>query len=196
MRNSVSEWSAEIPRLYELYITLFDGEEEKETVRAFVGFRDIKIDGTTFLFNGQKIKLKGVNHHDTHETKGYAMGIDDLERDVRLMKEYNVNCVRTSHYPPDPIFLTLCDVYGLYLVDEADIETHGLWHLGVPEDCISHDLKWAKRYTDRVRRMYMRDRTHPCIIKFPLKTLYRLPFLNRKSTCSDNRLLDENSPIR
>lgn len=165
---SVSEWSAEIPRLYELYITLFDGEEEKETVRAFVGFRDIKIDGTTFLFNGQKIKLKGVNHHDTHETKGYAMGIDDLERDVRLMKEYNVNCVRTSHYPPDPIFLTLCDVYGLYLVDEADIETHGLWHLGVPEDCISHNLKWAKRYTDRVRRMYMRDRTHPCIIMWSL----------------------------
>lgn len=165
---SVTEWNAELPKLYRLFITLENEDGEKMSLYTYVGFRDIKIDGTTFLFNGKKIKLKGVNHHDSHETKGYAMSIDDLEKDVRLMKEYNVNCVRTSHYPPDPAFLTLADIYGLYLVDEADIETHGLPHLGVDWNIISHDLKWANRFKDRVRRMYMRDRSHPCIIMWSL----------------------------
>ncbi|MBR5441892.1 MAG: hypothetical protein IKV44_02970 [Clostridia bacterium] len=164
----VEEWSAEIPRLYELTITLYNGKKEAMTIRQYVGFKSIVIEGTTFYFNGKKIKLKGVNHHDTHETKGYCEDFLDLEKDVRLMKEFNVNCVRTSHYPPDPFFLELCDHYGLYVVDEADIETHGLWNLDCPEDLISHDLKWAPRYTDRVRRMYFRDRTHPSIIMWSL----------------------------
>ncbi len=164
----VEEWSAEIPRLYELYITLYNGKSEVMTIRQYVGFKNIKIDGTTFFFNGKKIKLKGVNHHDTHETKGFAEDFGALEVDVKLMKEFNVNCVRTSHYPPDPFFLELCDHYGLYVVDEADIETHGLWNLDCPEDMISHDLKWAPRYMDRVKRMYFRDRTHPSIIMWSL----------------------------
>ena len=164
----VEEWSAEIPRLYELTITLYNGKKEAMTIRQYVGFKSIVIEGTTFYFNGKKIKLKGVNHHDTHETKGFCEDFLDLEKDVRLMKEFNVNCVRTSHYPPDPFFLELCDHYGLYVVDEADIETHGLWNLDCPEDLISHDLKWAPRYTDRVRRMYFRDRTHPSIIMWSL----------------------------
>ncbi len=165
---SVEEWSAEIPRLYELYITLYSGEEEVMTIRQYVGFKHINIDGTTFYFNGKKIKLKGVNHHDTHESKGYCENFLDLEKDVTLMKEFNVNCVRTSHYPPDPFFLELCDHYGLYVVDEADIETHGLWNLDCPEDMISHDLKWAPRYKDRVKRMFLRDRTHPSVIMWSL----------------------------
>ncbi len=164
----VQEWSAEIPRLYVLYITLYNGKKEAMTIRQYVGFKDIVIDGTTFYFNGKKIKLKGVNHHDTHQSKGYCEDFLDLEKDVRLMKEFNVNCVRTSHYPPDPFFLELCDHYGLYVVDEADIETHGLWNLDCEEDLISHDLKWAPRYVDRVRRMYFRDRTHPSIIMWSL----------------------------
>lgn len=165
---TVEEWSAEIPKLYELYITLYNGKKEAMTIRQYVGFKNIKIDGTTFYFNGKKIKLKGVNHHDTHETKGYCEDFLDLEKDVKLMKEFNVNCVRTSHYPPDPFFLELCDHYGLYVVDEADIETHGLWNLDCDEGLISHDLKWAPRYTDRVRRMYFRDRTHASIIMWSL----------------------------
>lgn len=164
----VEEWSAEIPRLYELFITLYNGKKEVMTIRQYVGFKNIEIKGTVFFFNGKKIKLKGVNHHDSHQTKGYAMGFEDLEKDVRLMKEFNVNCVRTSHYPPDPFFLELCDHYGLYCVDEADIETHGLWDLGCDGCDISHDLKWAPRYTDRVRRMYFRDRTHPSVIMWSL----------------------------
>ncbi len=165
---SVEEWSAEIPRLYELCITLLNGKKEAMTIRQYVGFKDIVIDGTTFYFNGKKIKLKGVNHHDTHPVKGYCQDFLDLEKDVQLMKEFNVNCVRTSHYPPDPFFLELCDHYGLYVVDEADIETHGLWNLDCDEALISHDLKWAPRYMDRVRRMYFRDRTHPSIIMWSL----------------------------
>ncbi len=165
---SVQEWNAEIPKLYELYITLYKGDNEVMTIRQYVGFKNIEIKDAVFYFNGKKIKLKGVNHHDTHETKGYAENFDDLEKDVKLMKEFNVNCVRTSHYPPDPFFLELCDHYGLYVVDEADIETHGIWDLGCEGGTISHDLKWAPRYMDRVRRMYFRDRTHPSIIMWSL----------------------------
>ena len=164
----VKEWSAEIPNLYILYITLENKKGQVMTIRQYVGFKHIEIKGPVFYFNGKKIKLKGVNHHDTHQTTGYVMSFADLERDVQLMKEYNVNCVRTSHYPPDPFLLELCDHYGLYVVDEADIETHGLYSLGCEENIISHDLKWAPRYTDRVRRMYYRDRTHPAIIMWSL----------------------------
>ena len=165
---SVQEWNAEIPKLYELYITLYKGDNEVMTIRQYVGFKNIEIKDAVFYFNGKKIKLKGVNHHDTHETKGYAENFNDLEKDVKLMKEFNVNCVRTSHYPPDPLFLELCDHYGLYVVDEADIETHGIWDLGCEGGTISHDLKWAPRYMDRVKRMYFRDRTHPSIIMWSL----------------------------
>ena len=165
---SVQEWNAEIPKLYELYITLYKGDNEVMTIRQYVGFKNIEIKDAVFYFNGKKIKLKGVNHHDTHETKGYAENFNDLEKDVKLMKEFNVNCVRTSHYPPDPFFLELCDHYGLYVVDEADIETHGIWDLGCEGGAISHDLKWAPRYMDRVKRMYFRDRTHPSIIMWSL----------------------------
>ena len=164
----VEEWSAEIPRLYELTVTVLQGRGEVMTVRKAVGFKDVKIKGTTFFFNGQKIKFKGVNHHDTHETRGYAMRFEDLEKDVKLMKEFNVNAVRTSHYPPDPTFLELCDRYGLYVVDEADIETHGIWDLGCEGGALSHNAKWIPRYTDRVRRMYYRDRSHVSITMWSL----------------------------
>ena len=165
---SVEEWSAELPKLYELYITLLKDGCEVMTIRNYTGFKTIEIKDAVFYFNGQKIKLKGVNHHDTHETKGYAMSFEDLERDVVLMKQFNVNCVRTSHYPPDEFFLELCDHYGLYVVDEADIETHGLWSLGCDGDDVSHNLKWANRYTDRVRRMYYRDRSHAAVTMWSL----------------------------
>ncbi len=165
----VIEWNAEIPTLYELYITLKKDGKDVLTIRNFTGFRTIKIDGTVYTFNGQKIKYKGVNHHDSHHVKGYAMNLDDLKKDILLMKEFNVNAVRTSHYPPDAQFLTLCDIYGLYVVDEADIETHGCGcepHKNI--DLISHNIAWAPRYLDRVKRMYLRDRSHPCVSMWSL----------------------------
>ncbi len=163
----VQEWNPEIPVLYTMYITL-SGKGTQSVIRNFTGFRTIEIKDGIFLFNGKPIKVKGVNHHDTDLYKGFAMSIDDMIRDVQLMKSLNVNGVRTSHYPPDPFFITLADIYGLYIIDEADIETHGCWDMAGDIDFISHDLKWAKHYVDRVKRMYHRDRNHPSIIMWSL----------------------------
>lgn len=165
------EWSAEIPKLYEVSIVLYTDDEETEAIRTYLGFKHIEIDGEVFLFNDRIIKIKGVNHHDTHMTKGYAMSLDDMELDVQLMKEYNCNAVRTSHYPPDPAFLTMCDIYGLYVIDEADIETHGFYaipHSTYRPNRLSNDLSWADHYLDRVKRMYGRDKNHPCITMWSL----------------------------
>lgn len=168
---SVKEWSAEIPNLYELTIVLYKEDKELEAIRTYYGFKDVKIDGEVFLFNGNAIKFKGVNHHDTHMTKGYAMSLEDMELDIQLMKEYNCNAVRTSHYPPDPTFLTMCDMYGLYVVDEADIETHGFYaipHSTYNPNRLSNDIKWKAHYLDRVKRMYGRDKNHPSITMWSL----------------------------
>ena len=165
------EWSAENPKLYKTLITVSDAEgNTAEVIRTYIGFRDIRIDGEIFRFNDKAIKLLGVNHHDTHMTKGYAMSVDDLELDVKLMKDYNCNCVRTSHYPPDPVFITMCDFYGLYVVDEADIETHGFYSVPGPytPNRLSNNLKWADRYLDRVSAMYERDKNHPSITMWSL----------------------------
>ena len=121
-----------------------------------------------FYLNDQPIKLLGVNHHDSHPVRGYAMTLSDMERDVQLMKQFNVNCVRTSHYPPDPAFLDLCDRYGLYVVDEADIETHGCQVEMHRPGALSHNPKWRGHFWDRVERMFCRDRNHPCITMWSL----------------------------
>ena len=165
----IIEWNAEIPTVYETYITLVKDETQIMSLRSVTGFRDIEISGNIFTLNGRKIKIKGVNHHDTHYKNGYVMSYEDYEKDVRLIKAFNGNCIRTSHYPPDPHLITLCDIYGVYIVDEADIETHGV--CCEPHNnpkLISHNEKWAPRYLDRVSRMYYRDRSHPCIIMWSL----------------------------
>ena len=165
------EWSAEIPKLYEVTISLFNNGEEIEAIRTYLGFKHIEIKEEVFLFNDRAIKFKGVNHHDTHMTKGYAVSLDDLELDIKIMKEYNCNAVRTSHYPPDPAFLTMCDIYGLYVVDEADIETHGFYAIPYSTyrpNRLSNDITWANHYLDRVKRMYGRDKNHPCITMWSL----------------------------
>ncbi len=165
------EWSAEKPILYKAFITVCDGDGKVcEVIRSYIGFRDIRIEGEVFRFNSKPIKLVGANHHDTHMTKGYAMSLDDLELDVRLMKDYNCNCVRTSHYPPDPVFITMCDFYGLYVVDEADIETHGFYSMpgAYNPNKLSNNLKWADRYLDRVSAMYERDKNHPSVTMWSL----------------------------
>lgn len=169
-RLDVQEWNAEIPKLYEAYITLSKGGEEVLTIRNYTGFKTVKIkDKRYFTVNGQMIKFKGVNHHDTHYKNGYVMSFDDLEKDIKLMKSLNVNAVRTSHYPPDHTFLVLCDIYGLYVVDEADIETHGCCMAPHHSPMlISHNPEWIPRYTDRVRRMYMRDRNRASITMWSL----------------------------
>ncbi len=165
---NVIEWNAEIPTCYALYLTVLKDNKETMSVRQFIGFKTITIENGIFYVNSRPIKVKGVNHHDTDLYKGYSMSLEDMERDVKLMKQLNCNGVRTSHYPPDPYFITLCDINGLYVIDEADIETHGCGEMFDDVSRISHDLKWAKHYVDRVKRMYFRDRNHPSIIMWSL----------------------------
>ena len=159
------EWSAEEPALYDLYI-----ETEGSCVRTRVGFRDVRINGDKFLVNGRLVKFRGVNHHDTSPAGGYTMTPEELERDMKICKEFNIDTVRTSHYPPDPYLLELCDELGIYVVDEADIETHGCVEMKLPRSYnrISNDPKWEAHYVDRAARMYQRDKLHPSIVMWSL----------------------------
>lgn len=159
----VREWSAESPVLYPLLFGL-----NGQYFRTEIGFKTIFIRDAVYYFNDKPIKLLGVNHHDTSPTAGYVMTVKELEKDVRLMKQFNVNCVRTSHYPPDPVFLRFCDRYGLYVVDEADIETHGMDNNPWGINGISNNLFYKDLYWDRVQRMYFRDRNHPSICMWSL----------------------------
>lgn len=164
----VNQWSAEVPEMYDLIITLENENGVFEAVRKRIGFRHIEIKGSVFLFNNGKLKLLGVNHHDTNPETGYYMTVSDMEKDIRTFKEYNINCVRTSHYPPDPTFLDLCDEYGIYVVDEADIECHGVVMLELRKGECSDNPAWKGHYLDRVLRMYHRDKNHPAIVMWSL----------------------------
>lgn len=169
----VKEWSAEIPNIYEAFISIINKDGETESIlRNYVGFKHIEIVGEVFRFNTKAIKFKGVNHHDTNAKTGYVMTADDIKLDLELMKKFNVNAIRTSHYPPDPMLLSLADIMGFYIVDEADIETHGTGSIGpnniYKPNLISNNVKWADRYMDRVCRMYYRDRNHPSITMWSL----------------------------
>lgn len=162
----VKEWSAELPEVYYLYVTL-NGQEATETVRLVTGFKTIKINGERFELNTQPLKCLGVNHHDAC-LNGYAMTLAEMETDVKLMKELNINAVRTSHYPPDPFFITMADIYGIYIIDEADIEAHGCDLLMGDTSYVSCNPDWAPYFVDRVKRMYFRDRNHPSVIMWSL----------------------------
>ena len=161
----VQEWTAETPVLYDLYC-----ETDTCCVKLRVGFKNICIKDSIFWLNGRKVKLHGVNHHDTSCINGYTMTPDEIERDMLLCKEYNIDTVRTSHYPPDPLLLELCDELGIYVVEEADLETHGTYVMQYPPsyNTISHNPKWEERYLDRVRHLYHRDKLHPCIVMWSL----------------------------
>lgn len=167
------EWNAEKPELYTLYLSLSDDEGDIQVTRSKIGFKTVEIKGEKFLFNGKLIKFKGVNHHDTHHINGYVMTAEELLKDVLLMKEFNCNAVRTSHYPPDPIFIDLCDEYGLYVIDEADIETHGTQvdlklRPTVTPNIISNGKQWRAPMMDRVLRLYHRDKNHASITMWSL----------------------------
>ena len=161
----VLEWTAETPNLYDLYV-----ETRTECVHLRVGFREARVDGRRFLVNGRPVKLHGVNHHDTSPIAGYVMTPSEIERDVRLCKEHNIDTIRTSHYPPDPYLLELCDELGVYVIDEADLETHGALVGKFParQNRLTDDARWRPRYLDRAERLLERDKTHPCVIMWSL----------------------------
>ena len=160
--KNVKPWTAETPHRYEL-IAEISGQAE----RVYVGFKKIEIKDGVFYLNGKNVKFLGVNRHDTHPLLGFYTPVNDMEKDVLLMKRYNMNTVRTSHYPNDPRFLDLCDKYGLYVVDETDIECHGITHVSHYDD-IAKDPKWKTQFVDRGVRMVMRDRNHPSIFMWSL----------------------------
>ncbi|WP_431801216.1 glycoside hydrolase family 2 TIM barrel-domain containing protein [Halobacillus andaensis] len=164
--QSPGKWSAEDPYLYKLLLSLKKWEAA-EVIPVNVGFRSIELKDGLFLVNGRAIKLKGVNRHDHHPDFGRAVPLEWMEEDVKLMKQHNINAVRTAHYPNDPRFYDLCDRYGLYVIDEADLETHGFEVIG-NWDQLSDDPDWEEAYLDRMKRMVARDKNHPSIIMWSL----------------------------
>ncbi len=162
------KWSAESPYLYNLLLTLKDNEGNiLEVVPQRVGFRTIELKDGNFLVNGVAIMLKGVNRHDHHPELGRAVPLEYMKQDILLMKQYNINAVRTAHYPNDPRFLDLCDEYGLYVIDEADLETHGFTIVNNWNQ-LSDDPEWEDAYVDRMVRMVERDKNHPSVIMWSL----------------------------
>ncbi len=170
----VKKWTAETPQRYSLYVSALKNGKQTECARVFVGFKTVELRPDGLFINGVSVKLKGVNRHDTHHRLGHVTPIAALVRDVQLMKQMNVNCVRTSHYPNDPRWLELCDEYGLYVVDETDLECHGAMHGGWTTGDksmafhFSDSPEWEKQYVDRAYRMVKRDFNHPSIIFWSL----------------------------
>ncbi len=157
-------WTAETPHLYMLEISLRDtlSGEVLERVRQEIGFREVRIEGGQLFVNGKPVRLRGVNRHEHDPQTGKAIGMEMMEKDVLLMKRANVNAVRCSHYPDDIRWYELCDRYGLYVIDEANIETHGV------RGMLASDPTWAMAFMDRTQRMALRDRNHPSIIAWSL----------------------------
>lgn len=167
--NEPSLWTAETPYLYTVKLYAAG-----EIITRKIGFRTIKISSDyELLINGTPVKLKGVNHHDTDPYKGWTMSEEDYVRDLKLMKELNINTVRTSHYPPAPKFLDYCDEMGFYVILECDIETHGFVrryaNIGYKFDTENGDWPcveemWKKEFLDRIERTYERDKIHTSVI--------------------------------
>jgi len=155
-------WSAEIPALYKLFLYHND-----EIIPVRVGFRKIEVKDSVILINGKAIKFKGVNRHDSHPELGQAIPLEHMKQDLMLMKRHNINAIRSSHYPNDPRFLELCDEYGFYVIDEADLEAHGCYFIG-NINYIAENPMFEAAFVDRMQRMVERDKNSPCVIIWSL----------------------------
>ncbi|MDD5697945.1 MAG: glycoside hydrolase family 2 TIM barrel-domain containing protein, partial [Victivallaceae bacterium] len=156
-------WSAEAPKLYTLTVALTAPDGQIADVTGLkIGFRKIETKNRRLLVNGQDILINGVNRHDHDDTRGKAVGIELMRRDLELMKQFNFNAIRTSHYPNAPEFYDLCDEYGFYVIDEANLEHHGFHN----DFCSSP--QWSAAFIDRAVRMVERDKNHPCIYAWSL----------------------------
>ena len=170
----VKDWSAETPNLYDLLIEIKGKEIQATKIR--IGFRNLEIKNNQFLVNGVPILMKGVNLHDHHEKNGHVVTEDLLIKDLELMKKNNINSIRCSHYPKNPFFYRMCDKYGFYVIDEANIETHGM---GTTNQGLEFSPKrqeihpayipqWKEMHLDRTKRMYERDKNYPSIVIWSL----------------------------
>ena len=153
------QWSAEDPTLYTLLVTLTDAAGEVLEVQAYrVGFRKVEIRDGKILINGVPVYFRGANRHEHDPDTGHAVSVASMIEDILLMKRFNFNAVRTCHYPDDPRWYDLCDEYGLYVIDEANIESHGVW------DEPSRDPAWLTAFMERGTRMVERDKNHPSVV--------------------------------
>lgn len=161
------KWTAETPNLYTVILILKDNKGniiEMESCRF--GFREVEIEDGQLLVNGEPIFIKGVNRHEHDPGTGHYVTTESMVKDIQLMKRFNINTVRTSHYPNDPEWYELCDLYGLYVIDEANIESHGIGYK--PENTLANRQIWKKAHLERIRRMVERDKNHPSIIIWSL----------------------------
>ena len=159
--SQVKPWTAETPQLYNLYITLKKGNSVLEVIRQRVGFRHIEIKGGQLLVNGQPILIKGVDRHELDPDGGYIMPVERMIQDIRIMKQLNVNAVRTSHYPDDPRWYDLCDQYGIYLTAEANLESHGM---GYGNGTLAKREDFAQMHLERNEANVRTFKNHPSII--------------------------------
>jgi len=163
--SNPDKWSDEMPNLYTLVMSIEDKNGQLlEAKSCKVGFRSVEFskDDSKLLINGKVTYLYGVNRHDHDPAKGMALSRDDIRKDVQTLKQFNFNCIRTSHYPNDPYFYDLCDQYGILVIDEANLETHG------SGSKLSNDPQWTAAYMERLTRMAIRDKNHPCIFMWSL----------------------------
>ena len=163
--DQVKAWSAETPYLYTLFINIKKGNNILESVRQRVGFRHIEIKGGQLLLNGQPILIKGADRHELDPDGGYVVSIERMKQDIRIMKQLNINAVRTSHYPDDPRWYELCDSAGLYLVAEANLESHGM---GYGEGTLAKRDDFAQMHLERNQANVLTLRNHPCILIWSL----------------------------
>ncbi|MCX6560812.1 MAG: DUF4981 domain-containing protein [Candidatus Aminicenantes bacterium] len=160
------KWSAETPDLYTVVLALKDeAGRTTEAARTIIGFRKVEIVDGRLLVNGAAVYLKGVNRHEHDPYTAHVISIGSMKQDIELMKKANINAVRTCHYPDDPVWYDLCDRYGIYLIDEANIESHGM---GYGDKSLAKDPAWGPAHLDRTIRMVERDKNHPSVIIWSL----------------------------
>lgn len=165
--KGVKHWTAETPYLYKMLMTVEKDGEVLEVIPQNVGFRNIRLNGDSFLVNGVAIKFKGMNRHDYNPRNGRVVAKEEIEKDIILMKQFNVNAIRTCHYPDSYYLYDLCDQYGMYVIDETDLECHG-FELTGNYSWISDDPAWELAYVSRMVRMIERDKNYPCILMWSL----------------------------
>lgn len=158
------KWSAEHPDLYTLVVSVSVGKKTYAVKTYKVGFKQVEIKGEKIYFNGMPLMIRGVNRHDFDPDNGWAVPRERYSQDLDIMKQNNINSIRTSHYPDDPYFYEMCNEYGFYVMDECEVETHGVRRKGVP----GNNPMWTDAVVDRMERMVLRDRNNPCVFMWSL----------------------------
>ena len=163
-------WSAEAPWLYDLVLEVYDEAGElQEVIPQRIGFRRFELKNGIMTLNGKRIVFKGVNRHEFSSVTGRVISEEETRRDLKTMKQNNINAVRTCHYPNNSFLYQLCDEYGLYVIDEVNLESHGSWDLAAGTKDYTHVVphdkpQWREMMLDRTNSMYQRDKNHPCIL--------------------------------